>query len=120
MVADPDSYGVTLKSIRDVPYVAPVKVSYQINLSKVAELSEVPLAEVRRLNPAFRRGVTDPDGSHLLLPVEQAQLFQEKLAALSDADARGGRHLALADNGANLIGIGSGVFSSWNNPWARR
>ncbi len=83
IVADPDKYDVTLNTIPDVPYLATITADSQIDLALAAELAEIPLEEIHKLNPAFNRWVTDPDGPHhLLLPIEKIDAFKEKLAAL--------------------------------------
>ncbi|CAK0781948.1 membrane-bound lytic murein transglycosylase D [Gammaproteobacteria bacterium] len=81
LVAEPQSYGVQLKTMRDRP-VLPVKIDYQMDLARVAAIAEVPLEEVQRLNPAYRYGKTDSDGGNLLLPARQAQAFEQRLAAI--------------------------------------
>ena len=81
LVDQPANYGVSLRTLRDMP-VTPVKVGYQVDLAKVAKIAEVPLDQVKRLNPGYHHGKTDADGGHLLLPVVQARAFQERLALL--------------------------------------
>ena len=80
LISEPRSYGVQLKTLRDIP-VVPVRIQYSMDLARVAELADVPLAQVRRLNPAYRQGKTDPEGSLLLLPTPQAQAFEARLAS---------------------------------------
>lgn len=81
LIAEPNSYGVHLKALRDRP-VVPVKVDYQINLAKVAEIADLSLQEVQQLNPAYPRGKTGSDGGNLLLPEQQARMVEERLAAM--------------------------------------
>ena len=83
IVANPAKFNVTLTSIPDVPYLATITADSQIDLALAAELAELPLEEIHKLNPGYNRWVTDPDGPHqLLLPVEKIDAFKEKLAAL--------------------------------------
>ncbi len=83
IVASPAKYNVTLTPIPDVPYLATITADSQIDLALAAELAELPLEEIHKLNPGYNRWVTDPDGPHhLLLPVEKIDTFKEKLAAL--------------------------------------
>ena len=83
IVANPAKYNVTLTSIPNVPYLATITADSQIDLALAAELAELPLEEIHKLNPGYNRWVTDPDGPHhLLLPVEKIDSFKEKLAAL--------------------------------------
>ena len=80
----PEEYGITLASIADEPMIVPVDVGSQIDLAKAAELAGVGLDELYRLNPAFNRWATDPDGPHeLLVPVHAAERFATALAGLA-------------------------------------
>ncbi len=81
--ANPDKYNVNLQKIANEPYFELVDVKTQIDLSKAAELAQTPLDDFLKLNPAFNRWSTAPDGPHrLLIPVEKADSFKEKLAEL--------------------------------------
>lgn len=83
IIADPDHYGIKLIDIENSRYFSEVKIDDQIDLALVASLSNVPLEQVRRLNPAFKRWATNPGGEHdLLLPVDKIEKFKEKLAAI--------------------------------------
>ncbi len=81
--AHPDRYNVDLHEIANEPYFEMVDVQSQIDLGKAAELAQTPLDEFLKLNPGFNRKSTAPDGPHrLLIPVEKADTFKEKLAEL--------------------------------------
>ncbi len=81
--ADPSAYGVSLPEMPDEPAVLRVATESQIDLAKAAELADISLDELYRLNPAFNRWATDPDGPHeLLLPVSAADRFVTALASL--------------------------------------
>ena len=83
IVADPDKYNIKLTSIDDTPYFKRVDIPTQIDLAKVAELAEVDIDEVYRLNPAFNRWATSPTGPHyILLPKEKADAFSDKVSEL--------------------------------------
>ncbi len=83
VVAAPEKFGVTLKSVPNRPYLTTITTDAQIDLALAAELADVPLEEVHRLNPGFNRWVTDPDGPHhLLLPIEKVESFKTRLASL--------------------------------------
>lgn len=82
--ANPDKYHVNLHQIPNAPYFELVDVKSQIDLGKAAELAQTPLDDFLKLNPGFNRWSTAPDGPHrLLVPVEKADTFKEKLAELS-------------------------------------
>lgn len=83
IVADPDKYGITLKPVPDQPYFAPVDIDSQIDLALAAELADIDMDELYKLNPAFNRWATDPGGPHrLLLPVGKTEAFKARLAEL--------------------------------------
>ncbi len=83
IVLNPEQYNIKLKEINNTPFFSDVKIRGQIDLTLVARLSEIPLEQVRRLNPAFERWATSPGSVHnLLLPVDKVEKFKEKLAAI--------------------------------------
>jgi len=83
IVADPGKYNIQLTKIENTPYLEKVATHSQIDLARVADLAELPLDDVYKLNPAFNRWATSPNGPHyILLPISQATLFKEKLALL--------------------------------------
>ncbi|XOV88394.1 MAG: LysM peptidoglycan-binding domain-containing protein [Pseudomonadota bacterium] len=87
LVADPSAYGITLKSIKNVPYWEMVDIGAQLDLAKAAELAEIDMEELYLLNPALNSWSTHPEGPHyLLLPVEKAPAFGTALAALPAAE----------------------------------
>ncbi len=83
LVANPEQHGVSLKAIDNRPYLAEVNIGSQLDLAIAAEMAELSLEQLYTLNPAYNRWATSPDGPHLLLlPVEKATDFKEKLAQL--------------------------------------
>ncbi len=83
IILDPEQYNINLTDINNTRFFSIVKIRDQIDLALVARLSGIPLKQVRRLNPAFERWATTPDGVHdLLLPVDKIEKFKEKLAAI--------------------------------------
>lgn len=77
------AFGIALHPIPNRPLYARVDVGSQIDLALAAKLANLPLEEMQRLNPSFRRRVTAPDGPHrLVLPLEKVELFEERLAQL--------------------------------------
>lgn len=86
IVAEPEKYNIKLTKIENAPYFEKVDTTSQIDLARIADLSELPLDDVYKLNPAFNRWATSPTGPHyILLPIKEAALFKEKLAALPPA-----------------------------------
>jgi|TARA_B100002003_G_scaffold250001_1_gene287866 membrane-bound lytic murein transglycosylase D len=83
IIADPDSFGITLATIPNEPYFKSVDVGSQIDLGIAATMTGIQHKELSALNPAFRRWATDPTGPHhLLLPVAQADKMETALKAL--------------------------------------
>lgn len=83
IVATPEQHSVTLKAIDNTPQLAEVNIGSQLDLAIAADMAELSLEQLYTLNPAYNRWATAPDGPHsLLLPVEKADGFKEKLAQL--------------------------------------
>jgi membrane-bound lytic murein transglycosylase D len=83
IIRDADSLGVELEAIPAEPYFAEIDTGGQLDLSQAAEMAEIDLDELKRLNPGFNRWATAPEGPHrLLVPVEQADQFQNALVTL--------------------------------------
>ncbi len=87
IIQRPSDFDITLYEIENKAVISPVNIQSQIDLAKAAELADLPLAVLQRLNPGFNRWSTDPDGPHrLLLPNNKQSQFIEKLAKLTDKD----------------------------------
>ena len=81
VVEDPSRYGVVLESIRDRVYFEQVPLDGQIDLGAAADLAGITLDEIRRLNPGFKRRMTDPRGPHRLqIPFHAVERFTARLA----------------------------------------
>jgi membrane-bound lytic murein transglycosylase D len=87
LFADPSSAGVELAAIPDTPYLAEVDAGGQLDLALAAEMAQLDMEALYRLNPGYNRWATDPDGPHrLLVPVESAEAIKSRLAALRPED----------------------------------
>jgi membrane-bound lytic murein transglycosylase D len=87
LVAEPEYYKVKLNPIPYSPYFRKVDTAAQIDLAKAAELADISIEELYRLNPAFNRWATPPEGPHyLLVPIENANLFRQNLASYQPDD----------------------------------
>lgn len=83
LLVNASQYQVTLPPIPDRPYFSIVDVGSQIDLAKAANLAEIDIDTIYRLNPAWNRWATDPAAPHeLLMPVAQATVFQDNLKQL--------------------------------------
>lgn len=80
IIRDSDAYNITLNSVANEPYFSIVDTNQQIDLALAATLAEIDINELYRLNPAFNRWATDPDGPHrLLIPIDKADHFRQVL-----------------------------------------
>lgn len=81
VVADPNKHEVSLAHIENKPYFASVDPGKQVNLTKLAELANMNVKELKQLNAAYRRTSTHPKGpSRIILPIQNAELFEDNLA----------------------------------------
>ncbi len=79
----PQRYGFQPVEIPLQPLVESVDTGGQVDLALAAELAGMSMDELYRYNPAWNQWATDPDGPYrLLLPIEAAQQFRTRLAAL--------------------------------------
>src|SRR5690606_2218989 len=83
VIALPDEFALSLESIPDDPYFVPVELGSQANLVELAQLADIDLEELQRLNAGYSRWLTAPTGSHqILVPVESADTVTEQLQLL--------------------------------------
>lgn len=83
IILTPASYGVSLAPIANEPYFEKVAIRHQLDLTRVAALSDVDEDELYQLNPAFKRGITLDGPRHLLVPVDKAEGLSASLARLA-------------------------------------
>lgn len=85
LVRNPERYGITIKPIADTAYFEKIDAGSQIDLAEAAELAGISLEELYLLNPGYSRWATPPEGPHtLLIPVDHAEEFQQRLADLPE------------------------------------
>ena len=83
LVDNPRRYGTELHPVPNTPYFAEIDTQSQVDLAQAADMAEVDIDEIYRLNPGFNRWATSPSGPHrLLIPVSQQALFEQRLAQL--------------------------------------
>lgn len=76
-----DEFGLKWQPIINAQVVEAVDVGSQIDLAFAAEMADISLTELYRLNPGFNRWATDPNGPYfLLLPTESIDNFKQQLA----------------------------------------
>ncbi|BDM64068.1 lytic transglycosylase [Shewanella sp. NFH-SH190041] len=80
-----DKYGIKLAHIPNKPAIDVINVGSQIDLSFAADLADMTLSDLHRLNPGYNRWSTAPEGPHtLVVPVDKASGFKR---ALADTDS---------------------------------
>jgi len=85
LVADPARHGIELEPIANRPAVEAVEVDRQIDLALAADLANIDMETLYRLNPGYNRWATPPTGPHrLLLPRARAEAFRARLAEQPD------------------------------------
>ncbi|NOQ77286.1 MAG: transglycosylase SLT domain-containing protein [Methylococcaceae bacterium] len=79
--ANAEKYNIPLLDIPNKPHFTVVNTESQMDLNLAAEMANTSLDEFFILNPAFKRGSTDPDGPfHLLVHTDKAENFKTELA----------------------------------------
>jgi len=85
--ANADKYNIPLQPFPNKPYFAVVNIESQLDLTLATEMAQISINDFFILNPAFKRGSTDPDGPyHLLIHVDKADSFKEKLSQTQKKD----------------------------------
>lgn len=83
MILNPEKYDVSLPYIPDEPYFAVVNTRSQMDLSQAAQMAEVDLEEIYKLNPQYNQWATSPNGPHeILVPVDQKTIMEGNLKKL--------------------------------------
>lgn len=87
IVKRPDDFNVNLYAIDNKPLISRVNIGSQLDLSLAADLSELTIDQLHKLNPGFNRWATAPNGPHsLLIPNNKVANFKKGLAKLTDKD----------------------------------
>lgn len=82
IIRSPDTYGITLPYIDMKKSWAVFPMSNQIDLALAADLAEVPVDDLYRLNPGHNQWATHPQGPYrLLLPQAQIPVMTDNLAS---------------------------------------
>lgn len=85
IVLTPEAFGVSLSPIANEPYFEKVAINRAVDLAQVAEMVDLELDELYKLNAAFKRKVTENAPQHLLVPIDKAQLLTHRLDTLPAA-----------------------------------
>lgn len=83
LVANPANYDISLRCIENAPYLERVDIGSQLDLAMAADMADLDLETLYRLNPGFNRWATNPYGPHyLMVPIENADALREGLDAV--------------------------------------
>ena len=83
LLKNPEKYNISFKPIKNEPYFSVVKTGGQMDLSQAAEMANIELEEIYKLNPQYNQWATSPNGPHeILVPVESKSTIEERLAKL--------------------------------------
>jgi membrane-bound lytic murein transglycosylase D len=83
LIGQPEKYDLALNSVENQPYLTVVPTGSQIDLAVAAKLAGISTDEIYQLNPGYNRWATTPEGPHrLVLPIDKADAFKQKLATL--------------------------------------
>jgi membrane-bound lytic murein transglycosylase D len=107
-------YGVELPFIDNEQVLTYVDTKSQLDLAYAAELSELTVAEIQLLNPAFNHWATSPDGPHrLLIPTVSVEKFTQKLNETSKNDrVRWARYKVRSGDSLSVIAKNHGTTTN--------
>ncbi|PSU20969.1 lytic transglycosylase [Photobacterium phosphoreum] len=104
IIMHPKKYGFHIPPISNKPVIEVVKPGVQMDLAIAAEFAGISTRELKDLNPAYRRGVTAPNGlNHLLLPIKDVKRFKRELAQNRNASIITHHHRVKAGESLGLI-----------------
>ena len=85
IIANPEQFKIELPHIENHPYFQVVDLKRDMDIDLVARLADVRAEDFRALNPSFSRPTIFAAGTtQILLPWDNAKVFQRNLAAYDD------------------------------------
>ena len=89
IINNPNYYGIKLPPISAQAIVAPVFLPRQMSLIRSAHFAGISLANLQKLNPAYKQLITPPHGTYdLLLPINHVVEFEKNLAIHANPNSR--------------------------------
>jgi membrane-bound lytic murein transglycosylase D len=83
LLRDSKKHNVEFTPIKNEPYFSVVDTGGQMDLSQAAEMAQIDLEEIYKLNPQYNQWATSPNGPHeILVPIESQKIITERLADL--------------------------------------
>lgn len=105
IIKAPEKYNVTLTPVENKPFFEAVDTGSQIDLAQAAQLADISLDDLYKLNAGFNRWATDPKGPHrLLVPIDKAEGFKAALTQLP-SESRVGWERYKVKSGDSLLAI---------------
>lgn len=84
VISNAAAYGVKLPDVPNSSYFSTFTLPSQVDLAKVASSAKINMSMLRKLNPAYRRGVTAPSSkAQILIPFDKAEEFKSRLNYLA-------------------------------------
>jgi len=77
-----DKYAVHWPAINNTPKIGFSQVKGPVDLNQVAKLADLPLAELKTLNPGFKRNYTPPGTQTIVLPLAKMDVFAAQRSQL--------------------------------------
>lgn len=109
-VRDPEAYQMDLPQLANKAYFEVVTLPGQIHLAQAANLAGTRLAEVKQLNPGFRKTMSAPSGPHrLLVPIKHSEQLR---LALNDQTAKGLRWVSYTVKPGDSLSVIARKFDS--------
>ncbi|MGN1056978.1 MAG: transglycosylase SLT domain-containing protein [Comamonas sp.] len=85
IIAHPEKFNIELPNIENHPYFQAVDLKRDMDIELVTRLADVRVEDFRALNPSFNRPTIFARGTtQILLPWDNAKVFQRNLAAYDD------------------------------------
>lgn len=88
IVARPELFNFELPHVSNDQHFTTVEAPRGIDLATAAEFAEMPIDEFIALNPGFNRPVVNLSGQSLVVPVDRARPFRERLGEIENGGKR--------------------------------
>lgn len=84
LIKSPKQYSLQLPALDNKPIIKVLTMESAFSLTQVAQLANLPIERVRRLNAGYAGSVSPQEGPYqLVLPIESADNFQQQYAQLN-------------------------------------
>ena len=76
IIQSPAAFNISLPPVENQPYFASIQTSRGVDIKAVAKMADIPLDELKALNPSSNVNLTSKsDGANILVPVNKAGMF---------------------------------------------